>query len=126
MIDKDSPGWDWRGSHGGEASIFFKTLFTVFGLSFDYHIIVKADKEFCYHSHPGTALRIILWGGYVEEMYETSRAVSWWPGCVGIVDANYVHRIHKLRVPGRRSYSLWIRGRDTTRTKLYGSGWKRK
>lgn len=84
------------------------------------HKIMKADARGQFHSHPARAIRIVLWGGYVEEM-EDGRMKRWRMGGVGVVSPHFVHRIHQL--PNGVSYSLWLRGKERFPTYLRGPGW---
>lgn len=102
--------------------LFIKHLLHWRGRRVDLHKIVWPDEWECFHSHPANwAIRIILWGGYVEEMYDGTMR-KWWPGKIGIVRNTDVHRINRL-LKERPSYSLWIRGKVRHGTGLFGSGW---
>lgn len=111
--------WDeWRGSFDGRPAMLIKRLFEVFGRRVDLHKFVRADDPACFHTHPATAFRIVLWGGYVEEIdgkgFRTLR-----PGYVGVVRPELCHRIHKL-LNGKSSYSLWLRGKKTAKVEIRG------
>jgi len=110
-----------------------------FGFRIDLHKIMRADAENMFHSHPAIAWRVILWGGYVEEVLEPLTTTgrlnrdwqrnmylrdgrcpcgiahkvlkSWLPGDVGRVEPEFIHRIDRL-IKGP-SYSLWFRFRCT-------------
>lgn len=72
---------------------------------------IAATPDEIFHSHPGTAIRIILKGGYREHEWRADgKHVPhvWYPGDVGIVPPTYRHRIYEL-LDGP-SYSLWLRG----------------
>jgi hypothetical protein len=84
--------------------------------------MVGADLAGCYHTHPAKALRLVLWGGYVEELEDGTR-VQWWPGKVGLVRPDLSHRIASL--PRGNSYSLWLRGPKTHKIELRGPGWEK-
>lgn len=102
--------------------LFIKHLFKWRGRRIDLHKIVWPDSWECFHSHPASwAIRIILWGGYVEEMYDGTMR-KWWPGKIGIVRHSDVHRINRL-LKERPSYSLWVRGKIRHPTYLKGTGW---
>ncbi|MAS67358.1 MAG: hypothetical protein CMK82_11260 [Pseudomonadales bacterium] len=101
--------------------LFIKNLIHLFGRRIDLHKIVYPDPRECFHSHPARAIRIILWGGYVEEMFDGTHR-RWWPGKIGIVRHSDIHRINRL-LKERPSYSLWIRGKVRHETQLKGSGW---
>jgi hypothetical protein len=91
-------------------------------LFIDVHKFAAKDDPDCFHTHPAYAIRIILWGGYVEEL-EDGRHRTWFPGMVGVITPAYSHRIAGLR-NGRSSYSLWIRFRELGPVRLRGAGWK--
>ena len=64
-----------------------------------------------FHSHPGTAIRVILKGGYKEYEWKVDGnhvTHIWKPGDVGLVPPTYRHRIFELL--NGPSYSLWLRG----------------
>lgn len=73
----------------------------------DIHKFTEKDELGFFHTHVGYAIRVILWGGYVEEL-EDGRHRTWFPGMIGIITPDYCHRVAGLR-NGRISYSLWIR-----------------
>jgi hypothetical protein len=75
----------------------------------------------CFHTHPAYAIRIILWGGYIEEL-EGGKHRMWLPGMMGLVKPTCSHRIAGLR-NGRFSISLWIRFRRCAAVRLRGDGW---
>jgi hypothetical protein len=115
--------WDeWRGSNDGRPAMYIKRLFERWGYRIDLHKFVRADDEGCFHTHPATAVRIVLWGGYVEQV-ETNLGFYKWRRCrsgfVGIVRPSHCHRISKL-INGRNSYSLWLRGRVTAKIEIRG------
>jgi hypothetical protein len=115
--------WDREvlNDNAGTVALRIRYLIHQFGRRIDLHQIANADPAGCFHSHPARwAIRIILRGGYVEEMQDGSKRV-WRPGSIGIVRNNLVHRIHEL--PNGPSYSIWIRGRIRFRTCLVGDGW---
>lgn len=90
----------------------------------DLHKMVGKDDPNCFHTHPAYAIRIVLWGGYIEEM-ENGRHRTWLPGMIGIVPPSLSHRIVGLR-NGHTSYSLWIRFRKRASVLLRGDGWARQ
>lgn len=101
--------WDeWRGSFDGRPALLIKKLWNPFGCVVQLHKFIRADDIGCFHTHPAWAVRIILWGGYVEELGD-GRWRTWWPGRIGLVAPNYEHRIGGLR-NGKSSWSLWLRG----------------
>ena len=87
----------------------------------DLHKFVGKDDAECFHTHPAYAIRVILWGGYVEEL-EGGRHRTWIPGMVGLVRPTTSHRVAGLR-NGRSSYSLWIRFKERAPVYTRGSGW---
>lgn len=114
--------WDeWRGSLDGRPTMWIKYLFKCWrwDIRLDLHKMVAVDDPGCYHTHPATAVRVILWSGYAEEL-EDGRVVLWLPGDVGIVRPTLAHRV--MAVNGV-SYSLWLRFRKTANVDLRGPGW---
>lgn len=102
-------GWDeWRGSTDQRPTFFIKRLVRAFGCAIQVHRFVDADLDGCFHTHPATAYRLILWGGYVEELGDGTK-VEWRPGMIGKVPPELEHRIASLR-NGKSSWSLWVRG----------------
>lgn len=96
---------------GGKGEVVFKTkhlLPKIFGCRVDLHKMYRADEPGRFHSHPAWAFRIILWGGYIEELVMGVK-VKWFPGCMGTIAPTYYHRIDEL-LNGKYSLSLWIRG----------------
>lgn len=74
--------WDKivKSEDDGLPVLLIKNLLHLFGRRIDLHKIVWPDKWECFHSHPANwAIRIILWGGYVEEMHDGTMR-RWWPG----------------------------------------------
>lgn len=114
--------WDeWRGSMDGRPTLWVKHLFCAAGRHIDLHKMTAKDDPDCFHTHPAVAFRLVLWGGYVEEM-ESRVHRLWFPGRFGIVRPDCSHRIAGLR-NGHLSVSLWIRFRKTAKVKLRGPGW---
>jgi hypothetical protein len=138
--------WDrWIGNdpngNDSTAVMWVKHLFHRWGRRIDLHKIVKPDDESTFHTHPATAVRVILHGGYVEEILqrvpqqcciggplrelccEEQQYIRtfkvWLPGDVGIIRPEFCHRIHAL-IGGSPSYSLWFRGRITHDIRLVG------
>lgn len=116
-----SPKWDYRYSRSPlQPTIYIRNICTFGNWTLDWHVIVLPDADDAFHSHPGTAWRLIVWGGYVEEL--PGRFYKWWfPGRIGRVTPDYVHRVHHVN----RSYSLWLRGPSVVKTKLIGAGWNK-
>ena len=117
MIDWD----EWRGSLDGRATLWVKHVFCRWGRHIDLHKMVRADDPECFHTHPALAFRLVLWGGYVEEI-EGGKHRLWFPGRFGLVRPNLSHRVAGLR-NGKFSLSLWVRFRKTQTVKLRGRGW---
>lgn len=99
---------EWRGSFDGRPSLWIKKLVRAFGCVVQLHKFVRADDPGCFHTHPATAVRVILWGGYIEELGDGRRR-AWLPCMVGILRPELEHRIDTL-LNGHTSYSLWLRG----------------
>jgi hypothetical protein len=112
---------EYRGSLDGRATLWIKRFLRRHWLNIDLHKMTAADDVDCFHTHPAYAVRIVLWGGYVEEMEGGARRM-WRPGMVGIVKPTLSHRIAELR-NGTISYSLWIRFKKLAPVELRGSGW---
>lgn len=114
--------WDeWRGNLDGRVTFWSKTLLRFLGRKWCIHKFIAADDPGCFHTHPATALRIVLWGGYVEQL-DTGEMRVWAPGDIGIVRPPLCHRIESL-LNGRTSYSLWLRGKNVAKIELRGDGW---
>lgn len=119
--------WDeWRGND--KPAMWIKRLFHRWGRVVDLHKVVAADDKHCFHTHPSYCFRLILWGGYVEEIYDLEYQFygegerrTWRTGSFGIVKPSLCHRFHGL-LKGP-SYSLWIRGKVRAKVELKGSGW---
>lgn len=107
--------WDYV-----EAGILYiKHLVRWGGFQVNLHCITGADEAGCYHSHPAKAIRIILWGGYIEEIpdYRYSDFEYRSPGYIGVMQPEFIHRI--AYVDGA-SWTLWIRWPVTHKIKLFG------
>lgn len=124
--------WDeWRGSMDGRPAMWIKRLVKAFGCRIDLHKFIRADDDDCFHTHPAYCVRIILWGGYVEEIWSGSENGAgfagggvyrtWFPGDIGLVRPEFCHRVQGL-VKGP-SYSLWLRGPTHHSIELRGAGW---
>ena len=117
--------WDeWRGSMDGRPTLWVRHVARRAGRLIDIHKMIAKDDTDCFHTHPAYAIRIILWGGYVEEL-EGGRHSMWLPGMVGLVKPTCSHRIAGLR-NGRVSYSLWVRFRKCAKVELRGDGWSKQ
>lgn len=109
---------EWRGSLDGRPALLIRVLGAAFGCKVQLHKFIRADDPGCFHTHPATAIRIILWGGYVEELGDGSLR-TWRPGMVGIVRPELEHRIASLR-NGKCSWSIWLRGRKRAAISMRG------
>lgn len=115
----------WAGTSKGRVTMWDKNLFDRWGLRVAIHKFVNPDADTCFHTHPANAIRIILWGGYREEVkqpcYESSHILitkSWRMGNIGLVRPADKHRIHEVfTVP---TYTLWLRGRKTAEITIEG------
>ncbi len=100
--------WDeWRGQ-GMQPVLWIKKLVRFRGCIIQIHKFVRSDGKGCFHTHPAWAIRVVLWGGYVEELWD-GRKRTWWPGRIGVVHPELEHRTDRL-LNGKNSYSLWLRG----------------
>ena len=107
---------------GAPACMWIKYLFKIpfTNLRVDLHKMVQADGLQCYHTHPYRAWRLVLRGGYAEEM-ENGDGRFWFPGDSGFVEPNLSHRVSMLL--NGDSYSLWVHGPSTHGVELRGAGW---
>ena len=115
---------EWRGAMDGRPTLWVRRLFRRFGCRVDLHKMVGADDADCFHTHPAYATRVMLFGGYVEEL-EGGKLKLWLPGMWGLVKPSCSHRIANL-VNERVSYSLWIRFRKCAPVALRGDGWQQQ
>ena len=80
--------------------------------SIKLHHILRNDHDRCEHDHPWNFIRIILWGGYVEEVNGKKRTCKpwrpWAPWRVYPVSGTFKHRVDTL-VKGS-SWSLILCG----------------
>jgi len=109
---------EWRGSTDGRPTLLIKRFASLMGCVVQVHKFVRADDEGCFHTHPAFAIRVILWGGYSEELAD-GRFVDWRPGRIGLVRPELEHRIHAL-LNGQSSWSLWLRGPKVAPIRLRG------
>lgn len=128
---KPNSFWDeWQYNRDNNKPVFFiKHLINLFGCRIDVHKMVSPDNLECYHSHPAHAIRIILWGGYTEEIVSKNHVgghknkyEAFWPFKFGWVTPDFTHRIEGI-LNGKSSYSLWIRFRKVKPINLVGRGW---
>jgi hypothetical protein len=114
--------WDRTiGNFDGTDVLRIKNFFKLNGIQIRLHQMLRADGVQKFHTHPSKAIRIVLWGGYVEEL-ESGDKVTCRPGFIGWVRPAHSHRVDSL-LNGKVSYSLWLRWPDTHKVKLRGSGW---
>lgn len=90
----------------GEPVLLIKYLIRWRGWELNLHKIVRPDEVGCFHTHPANAWRLILWGGYIEQLSDFS-CVFWDPGKFGKIRPEFEHRIAYLY--GKASYTLWLR-----------------
>lgn len=109
---------EWRGDRFGNVVFWIKKLAQFRGCVIQLHKFIRADLDGCFHTHPAWAIRIVLWGGYVEELGD-GRWRMWFPGRIGIVRPELEHRIGGLR-NGKVSYSLWLRGPKVRKINVRG------
>lgn len=106
--------------------LYIKHLVHLFGMRIDLHKIRAKDPNDVFHSHPATAIRLILKNGYWEEVPESfvrnGQKYFRWGGRgsnrIGIVRPGFVHRIFAAG-PRYPAYSLWFRGRITHDIHIY-------
>lgn len=118
--------WDeWRGSLDGKPTLWIKRLIHIGDFRIDLHKIVGDDDWDCFHTHPHWAFRLILKGGYIEQLEDGE--YKWWePGNFGLVAPELSHRL-ELPANGIPSYSLWIRfPTKKHKIELRGSGWEKQ
>ncbi len=115
-------GDKWQGDFDGNVTMLTKHLVHLFGCRVDVHKFVGVDAEGCFHTHPALAVRVVLWGGYVEQL-ESGFYRAWRMFDIGLVRPELSHRV-ALRLGQGPVYTLWIRGRTHGRkAQLRGSGW---
>lgn len=119
--------WDrWIGSREPHRPVMLTkhlvNIYKPFRFVIDLHKMIAADMVQCYHTHPYDALRIPLWGGYVEELVDGTHKFIW-PFRISIVTYDYCHRVHSMLL-ARASYSLWIRFEAPYPIDTRGEGWK--
>lgn len=91
-----------------------------FGWSLKLHEIVRPDDDRCEHDHPWWFWRLILRGGYVEEIEGVTRVRK--PLSLTYCGAKFRHRITELRAPS--SWSLVLCGPKLERWGFYTkAGW---
>lgn len=83
-----------------------------FGWSAKIHHILLPDHDRCSHDHPWNFVRVIIWGGYIEECGNCAKTVlahrkpwrPWAPWRIYWCGPHFRHRITYL--PNGHSYSL--------------------
>ena len=100
--------------------MWIKNLISFRGYKLDIHKFIGADDKECYHTHPAKCFRLVVWGGYIEEL-ESGDLVLWPPLRAGIVRPELSHRIAGTIF--NFSYSVWFRFPKTAAIELHGSGW---
>ncbi len=111
---------EWIGAIDGRETTLVRTLVNLRGWRVDLHKIIGSDDPECFHTHPATAIRVILWGGYFEEI-EGGYRRRLKPGRISFVRPWLSHRIAEL--PNGASWSLWLRSPKTAAVQLRGPGW---
>lgn len=111
--------WDgWVGSADGRPTFFKRRLAGILGWTVRLHKFIAPDDPGCWHTHPAHAVRVVLWGGYIEETPD-GRLRAWLPGMVGRIRPEFAHRVAGIQ-NGRASYSLWFHGPKVARIALVG------
>jgi hypothetical protein len=123
-VNLQLPWHEWRGSLDGRPTMLIFHLARWGDWRLDLHKFIGADDPECFHTHPATAWRLVLAGGYVEQL-ASGREVAWRPLRAGKVSPELSHRVVRL-LNGRWSYSLWLRGPKTHPVALEGAGWARQ
>ena len=115
--------WDKFIGPNSYTPIFWqKNLFNFKGWAIKLHKFIRADNPEQFHTHTGHFIRIILWGGYVEETWFPNRKRTFFPGRIGYMRPNFCHRVDRL-LCARTSYSIIIRSPRCAEVKLVGNGW---
>lgn len=88
------------------------SLWLPFGISLKLHEIVLPDDDRCEHDHPWWFIRIILWGGYTEQVkgqvYHRKPWRPWFFWRVYPCWPEFQHRI--LSLPRGKNWSLVLCG----------------
>lgn len=86
------------------------------------HKFMGADHPDKFHSHEGVAFRLILKGGYTEQLPDGT-LVKWKAGDYGFVTPDFVHRVHSIDTMNIKPVTLWLKGPSTHPVKRIGKGW---
>jgi hypothetical protein len=85
----------------------------IWDYSLKVHHILRPDSDRCEHDHPWAMWRVILWGGYVEqihgELYPRKPWRPWAPWRVYYSGPEFRHRITEF-LNGKDSWSLVLCG----------------
>lgn len=128
---------EWRGQSEEKPALLIRHILRIpvwrkdgkwYSIRADIHKICHADQKECFHSHPAWSIRIVLWGGYIEEnltdnwgrKLDYRRMWSWYAPSIGIIAPNFAHRISSVEP---NTFTLWIRGPIVAPVNLIGSGW---
>lgn len=123
--------WDKFIGPDDQTPIFWqKQLFNYKGWAIKLHKFVRADNPDQFHTHTGHFIRIILWGGYVEETYNVIKNKAhrlrkyryFFPGRIGYMSPSFCHRTERLLF-AKVSYSLIFRSPRCAEVQLVGDGW---
>lgn len=118
---------EWQGSSEGEITMLIRHIFSFMGYKLDLHKFIAADQATCFHTHPANAIRLIIWGGYTEQIQHDSQYFpnayfytkkQWIVGDIGLIKPGLCHRIDTIR--RKVSYSLWFRFPKTHDIKIFG------
>lgn len=114
--------WDeWRGNLDGSVIVMrIKHLLSFNGYKLDLHKFIGEDAAECFHTHPAMAIRLIIRGGYIEEI-EGGKLKVWKAPMIGIVRPELSHRVSTVFSGG--AYSIWLRFPKKHKVQLRGIGW---
>ena len=82
--------------------------------------VTQSNRSTTHWRTPSYSIRIILWGGYTEEL-EDGTLRTWIAGDIGLIRPALSHRVHTLL--NGDSYSLFLRGPRIRPVYLRGKGW---
>ena len=121
VLMEDPDGW--RGTDEKNPTFEYKTILENKFICVKLHRIFAPDREDCFHSHPYPSTRVVLKGGYVEEMPDRTRRILT-VGYQDLLQPNFAHRLDALAED--ESVSLWITYKYPNQkhvTHLIGKGW---